>query len=205
MSLPLKIYTVFWIIYLVTALAYLFRTKKYQILFRLEYIRFLSQRWKWVTFIISGSTITLLGPYTIDYTWDYIDGFFMSVLTFYTAPWAVGTIYQVGKGMTMKTNIFPATALWFFSSSWSYDIYLYLRDGEYPLTWSNNFVLSSVLYISAGLFWNLDWKSSGGVYFAFTDRSWPQIPLDNHTFLKIFWIALPFAIIAMWLTLGLLK
>jgi hypothetical protein len=34
--------------------------------------------------------------------------------------------------------------------------YLWMRDGHYPVTWWANLLASSVLYLCAGLFWNLD-------------------------------------------------
>jgi hypothetical protein len=55
-----------------------------------------------------------------------------------------------------------ALCLWLFSASWSYDLYLLLRDGSYPVTWLANLFASSLLYLSAGLFWNLHWTARTG-------------------------------------------
>ena len=81
-----------------------------------------------------------------------------------------------------------------FSASWSYDGYLVLRDGTYPFTWLPNIFASSVLYLSAGLFWNLQWREGRGVHFGFTEPDWPA-PLATPAFNRILWYALPFMIL----------
>jgi len=35
-----------------------------------------------------------LAPYSGDPTWDYADAAFMCILTYITAPWAVGVLYR---------------------------------------------------------------------------------------------------------------
>jgi len=88
-----------------------------------------------------------------------------------------------------------AICIWMFSASWSYDLYLILRDGAYPDTWFPNIFASSVLYVSAGLLWNLEWKEGRGVIFGFMEPSWPEVA-DNRVFRKIVWFALPFMALA---------
>ena len=100
----------------------------------------------------------------------------MSVLTFSTAPWAVGTIYRIIGRIEPVNRLFVAANAWLFSASWSYDGYLVLRDGRYPSTWLYNLMASSVLFILAGLFWNLEWVPERGVIFAFMQRKWPSAP-----------------------------
>jgi hypothetical protein len=64
----------------------------------------LFQDWKIVTFIISAIGLTVIAPYTGDPTWDYVDAAFMSILTYTTAPWVVGTIYLTLRGKTMMVQ-----------------------------------------------------------------------------------------------------
>ena len=158
------------------------------------YWHFLTVRWKWVTFAISTSGMTVIAPYTGDPTWDYFDAIFMSVLTYFTAPWVAGIIYQGLQGKQSLKLLYIAACCWLFSASWSYDLYILVRDGEYPHTWWSNMMLSSVLYICAGLMWNLEYWPGTGVKFAFMREDWPKrMPADR--FMKIFLFALPFMII----------
>jgi hypothetical protein len=90
---------------------------------------------------------------------------------------------------------YVAACAWMFSASWSYDIYLVFRDGAYPITWFSNIFASSVLYLSAGLLWNLQWQSGRGVIFAFMAEGWPR-PSGAGQFSRLVWIALPFMLIA---------
>jgi hypothetical protein len=61
------------------------------------YARFLFKSWKIVTFVIGATGLTLIAPYTGDPTWDYIDAMFMSLLTYLTAPWAIGVLFKALK------------------------------------------------------------------------------------------------------------
>jgi hypothetical protein len=118
----------------------------------------------------------------------------MSVLAFATAPWAVGALYRTFRRRAPWTHGYIAACLWLFSASWFYDAYIWLRDGEYSPFWLTNLLLSSILYLSAGLLWNLEWTERTGVVFQFTEPDWPQRGASQ--FAKIVWAALPFAIIA---------
>jgi hypothetical protein len=119
----------------------------------------------------------------------------MSILTFATAPWAVGTLYLSIRGKAMAAKVYVAIFIWMFSASWSYDLYLVVRDGAYPDTWLPNIFASSVLYVSGGLLWNLEWKRGRGVIFGFMEPGWPEVT-DKREFRKIVWFALPFMILA---------
>lgn len=144
---------------------------------RPEYWRFLLVPWKVVTFAVATAGITLVAPYTGDPTWDHTDALFMSVLAFATAPWTVGVLYRSSAtGGTGAADGFAAACVGLFSASWSYDLYLFARDGEYPVTWLANLLASSVLYLCAGLFWSLDWRPDAGMVFAFTRPDWPRPP-----------------------------
>ncbi len=143
---------------------------------RSEYWRFLGRPWKLATFTVAATGLVLIAPYTGDPTWDYVDAAFMSVLAFCTAPWAIGALYRRLRGEGSTRQSFVALCLWLFSASWSYDFYLFWRDGYYPVTWWANLFASSVLYLCAGLFWSLDWVPGRGTVFAFTEAAWPRVP-----------------------------
>ncbi len=155
------------------------------------YLKFLTTSWKLITFGIAAIGMTVIAPYTGDPTWDYVDAMFMSALTFLTAPWAVGMLY---RAILIKQadwgKAYIAACLWLFSASWSYDLYIVLRDGIYPLTWLANLYLSSILYLLAGMLWNLDWTSGRGLHFAFIKDNWFE-PNPNPVFIKLLWLGLP--------------
>jgi len=140
-----------------------------------SYWLYLAKPWKLVTFAMAAAGVTLIAPYIGDPTWDYVDAAFMSTLTFSTAPWVVGTFFRATLRGFDGFRTFIAAALWLFSASWSYDVYLLIRDGYYPVTWWANLVASSVLYFAGGLFWNLDWNAARGWTFGFTEEGWPPI------------------------------
>ncbi|NIM99365.1 MAG: hypothetical protein GTO24_15210 [candidate division Zixibacteria bacterium] len=188
-------YTLGWSLACLAAIHLMLRHRSAIGLFRPQYWHFLLQGWKIVTFLIAAVGLTIIAPYTGDPTWDYVDASFMSILTFATAPWAVGTLYLAIRGKAMFAQAYVAICIWIFSASWSYDLYLVLRDGFYPVTWLPNMFASSVLYILAGLLWNLDWKEGRGVIFGFMEPSWPQVT-DSPVFRKILWFAIPFMVLA---------
>lgn len=169
-----KIYTFIWISGLIISLI-LFLHKRHLFSFaQRKYLLFLLKPWKLVTFILATAFMTFIAPFSGDYTWDYMDGFVMSVLTYLTAPWVVGTFYRFRIQKAIFQQLFVAFCLWMVSVSWFYDLYIYFRDKVYPATWLPNIPLSSILYLCAGLLWNLDWTPERGVYFSFTksDDEW---------------------------------
>jgi hypothetical protein len=178
---------------LVAAGMFIFRFNTLDIT-RRSYWRFLLQPWKVVTFAIAALGLIVIAPYTGDPTWDYYDATFMSVLTFATAPWAVGVLYKTVRGQRAFGDACLAGCVWMFSASWSYDLYLLLRDGEYPATWDVNIAASSVLYLAAGLLWSLAYQHNTGVVFAFMDKSWPACTQPT-TFRQVVVYALPFMLI----------
>ena len=147
-----------------------------------------------MTFVIATTGLTVIAPYTGDPTWDYFDALFMSLLTYFTAPWAIGTLFKAFKRELPFKHAFVAFCAWMFSASWSYDLYILIRDGYYPITWFSNIFASSVLYILAGLLWNLDWKQKRGIIFSFMESEWPTSSTDS-VFPKILLFALPIMII----------
>ena len=190
MSTFIFIYLVCWAFACLVALVLYIRDKNAYALSHVEYWRFLFVRWKVITFIIAATGMTVIAPYTGDPTWDYADALFMSVLTFLTAPWSIGSIYKVLKKEIPFQQGFVAVCLWMFSASWSYDVYLLIRDGKYPATWFANIFASSVLYLLAGLLWNLEYRLGRGAIFSFMEADWPT-PANNVVFPKILWFALP--------------
>jgi hypothetical protein len=193
-----KFYIICWSTACFVALFLLIKGWKLFALSRKEYWHFLLKPWRISTFIIACAGMIVMAPYTGDPTWDYLDAFFMSALTYLTAPWALGALYHVAKRKRRPSQAFVALCFWMFSASWSYDLYLVLRDGDYPITWFSNIFASSVLYISAGLFWNLDWIQRRGVTFAFLEEGWPPSTSEG-TFSNIVWFALPFMVLVSFL------
>jgi hypothetical protein len=138
------------------------------------YFAFLALPWKLATAGIGLAFFVLVAPYTGDPTWDRVDAGFMSGLTFLTAPWSVGALYRVARRRLPLRQGLVAGCLWLLSASWSYDLYILLRDGHHPPTWAYNLIASSVLYGSAGLLWNLEWREGRGVVFGFMQDDWPR-------------------------------
>lgn len=167
-------YVAAWGTVCIIAAVLLMRNRPRLALSSVSYWRYLVRPWKVVTFVVAALGITLIAPYTGDPTWDYVDAAFMSVLAFATAPWTVATFYRAVRRRAAGADVFIAAVIWLFSASWSYDLYLWMRDGDYPVTWFGNLVASSVLYLAAGLFWNLDWDAERGWCFGFTDERWPH-------------------------------
>ena len=151
-----------------------------------------------IVFGVALTGMVALAPYSGDPTWDYADAAFMCILTYITAPWAVGVLYRFRRFHPDLKAVYVALCLWLFSASWSYDLYILLRDGVYPATWSSNLILSSILYWAAGCLWSLT-GSASGVTFAFRLPGWFQedqrIPLR-----RLMLYALPFVLLAAWLT-----
>jgi hypothetical protein len=161
-----------------------------------DYWRFLGAPWKLATFAIATAGITLIAPYTGDPTWDYVDALLMSVLTFATAPWAIGVIWLALRGRMPLGQAYVAACAWLFSASWCYDIYLVWRDGGYPATWLANLGASSTLYVTAGMLWNLEWRAGRGVVFGFMLDGWPAPAAERPGQHRIWWIALPLMLFA---------
>jgi hypothetical protein len=204
MPLSLKAYMAGWLAASGAALALYLRERGSYAFSHCAYWRFLLVPWKAVIFAVAAAGITFMAPYTDDPTWDYYNAFGMSVLTFTTAPWAIGALYRSVHRLLPVRQAFVALSLMFFSSSWSYDLYLLLRDGDYPSTWLPNLYASSFVYILAGLLWSLDWREGRGVLFAFMDKEWPAPP-NPAASRKVLWFALPIILIVAALFLQFLR
>jgi hypothetical protein len=184
-----------WLLLCMIAAVQLWRHRHVLSLFQRDYRLFMSAPWKLASFAVAFAGIVLIAPYTGDPTWDYIDAGFMALLTFATAPWSVGSLYRWLRRPRRHREAFLAAVLWMFSASWSYDGYLLLRDGYYPVTWLPNIPASSVLYCAAGLMWSLEWQPGRGVIFGFMREDWPR-PLADDGLWRVLAHALPFMALA---------
>ena len=195
MDIRFSAYMAAWSLACLAAVVILLRERPSAALFSRRYWRFLLAPWKLGTFLVAASGMCIMAPYTGDPTWDYVDAGFMALLTFLSAPWAVGTLFKAARRELPVSLGFAAACVWLFSASWSYDLYILLKDGIYPPSWASNMALSSVLYCSAGLMWSLDWREGRGIHFAFTTDDWPAPPL-RRVFVKVIWWALPWMLLA---------
>lgn len=194
MNSHFTIYTVSWVLYCLLALVMFLRDRRSYAVARREYWRDLVKPWKVVTFLVAAISFMVMAPYTGDPTWDAFDAGFMSLFTFASAPFAVGSLYRMVTGRLLVGQLVVISAVWMFSASWCYDIYIFLRDGSYPVTWSSNITASSLLYFLAGLLWNLDWKKGKGVILSFREETWPYVSRER-VFGRIVWFALPVMIL----------
>lgn len=185
-----KLYLASYSVACLVAVVMMFRESDSLVLFKKEYRQFLYSRWKLVTFAIAAISMTVMAPYTGDPTWDYVDASFMSILTFLTAPWAVGTLFLALRRQAKIIHVYIAICVWMFSVSWSYDVYILIKDGYYPGTWLPNIVLSSILYLAAGMMWNLQKKAGRGVILGFMESGWPDASYELG-FRQVIWFALP--------------
>jgi hypothetical protein len=142
-------------------------------LFSDGYRRFLATPWRVATFVLGTFALAVIAPYTGDPTWDYGLAVVMATLTFATGPWSLGCLYRAARGREGAAVIFVAVVCWLTAASWSYDLYVLLRQHVYPPSAAANLFASSVLFVTAGLFWNLDWRPGRGVTFAFLESDWP--------------------------------
>lgn len=185
-----KIYIACWSFACIVALALYLRKPAGFIISSRKYWHFLAEPWKLATFAAGAAVITLVAPYTSDPTWDHADGAFMSILCFATAPWVAGVLFLLARGKAGWAEGYVAVCAWLFSACWSYDIYLVWRDGAYPATWLPNLLASSLIYLCAGLFWNLEWQRGRGVIFSFLKDNWPSRPEASSL-----WRVAPYALI----------
>lgn len=198
MTLAHQLYTAAGAAFCLAALVIAVRAGRRFVIARPAYWRLLGRPWRLATFAVALTGITLIAPYTGDPYWDYVDAPVMAACTFITAPWALGVICRaVRNGPTVE--LLPAIAAWMWSASWSYDLWIVVRDGHYPVTWATNIVASSCLYAFAGFFWSLTWRPGAGVSLVFLRVDWPAE--DDASFVRVIWWAVPvMAFIALLMT-----
>ena len=80
------------------------------------------------TFLVGATGLCIVSRYAGDPTWDIPVSLIMATAAFLTAPWAVRTIFS--RRSTRRAWCL-ALAAWYLSTSASYDLYLFLRDGVY--------------------------------------------------------------------------
>jgi len=193
-SIFFQIYLASWSLACIIAIFLMFKLRHELDLFQKNYWNGLFQSWKLITFLIATAGLTLIAPYSGDWSWDYVDAIFMSVFTYTSAPWVLGTLFLAIKRKRNFATAYIAICLWMFSASWSYDLYILIRDGSYPMTWFANIFASSSLYIAAGFFWNLEYIKNRGVVFGFMEANWPSISSERK-FKKVALYALLFMLI----------
>jgi hypothetical protein len=195
------IYIASWATFCVAAVILFARDQKRLIPEWRRYLGFLLVPWKLGVFAIAFAFVTFAGRYTNDESWDWVTGSGMSMLTFLTAPWSVGIVYQVLVGRRPLPYLVIAIALLLFSSSWFYDAYLLLRDGVYTRRWAGNLMLSPIIYLAAGVLWNLeakeeqDFGDQGGVRLSFVRMDWPSRPI-NTRFEPLILASIPLIVVA---------
>jgi hypothetical protein len=187
------VYVAAWVAATSVAIFFVARSRRDFALLSGSYLRSLTAGWKIVLFGMAASFFVFAAPYTGDPTWDRFDGAMMSVLTFLTAPWAVGTLARVRRGKSSRKQVYVAFIALMVSASWCYDGYLFLRDGRYPSTWYANIAASGTMYIGAGMLFSLTHVKGRGIVFDFMTDEWFALP--RAAFRKV-------ALIAMLLVLG---
>jgi hypothetical protein len=170
------IYTAAWSTALLCAAFVVARDVRRFELFSSHYLRTMLRPWRLATGIVATGFFVLAAPYANDPTWDRTLGFFMGALTWLTAPWSVGTLWQAVRRKRGAAHAYVAACVWLWSASWSYDFYTWQRLGVYPASWSSNLAASSVLYALAGLCWSLTSRDGVGVTFTFL---WPEWPAES--------------------------
>lgn len=189
MGLFFSIYTLLWILACILALIVCLSDSHSFAFSRGDYWKFLLSPWKIATFIVAAAAMVVIAPYSGDPTWDAVDAGFMSLMTFLGAPWAIGSVYRLATRKLPLKQALVIFVVWMFTVSWSYDLYIFFRDGHYPAAWFSNIFASSFLYVTAGLLWNLDWNKDKGVILSFREKTWPYP--SPAAFGKIIWFALP--------------
>lgn len=80
MPTAFALYTAFWIVACLSAVAVAVVQRRRIELFDGAYWRFLARPWRLTTFFVAAGSLIVVAPYTGDPTWDYVDATFMSVL-----------------------------------------------------------------------------------------------------------------------------
>jgi hypothetical protein len=203
-------YVALWAAFCGAALCILAADRKHLLPEWRRYLRFLFLPWKLCLFVPALLFVSFAGRFTNDETWDLVTGAGMSLLTFFTAPWSIGLFYQVAKRRRPWRYLVVATALLLFSSSWFYDGYLLWRDGAYSVRWWSNLLLSPIIYIAAGLLWNLEavehnsFDEGGRARLSFLRPDWPALP-HNPGFAELLPLAFLFVLVAAYVLTGFVR
>jgi len=161
------------------------------------YWRSLVVPWKLVVFAIALVSMMAIAPKTGDPTWDWFDAGFMGLFTYLTAPWTLGAFVR----RRPPAELYVAACTWLFSASWSYDLYIFVRDGFYPLSWASNMIASSILYAAGGACFSLAYSDTRlRVTPGFLQPDWPanvrEAPFSRVAPVALVLIALVVAMLA---------
>ena len=148
-----------------------FRQRASLSLFSSGYRAQLLARTRLSAFAVALAVFVFVAPLTGDPTWDAVDAIFMSVGCYVFAPWTCAVIYRAKQ--TSKLELALALLFSLAVVSFSYDLYIALRDGVFPPTSRENLLASSILYILGGLFFSLGHHRERGLLFVFMDARWP--------------------------------
>lgn len=155
-----------------------------------------------VLFAVALAAFVIGAPWMGDPTWDAIDATFMSVGCYVAAPWTCGLLYGAlfraggaGARRASRAEAFVATIAWLVVTSWSYDVYLVVRDGLYPVTFRENAIASTILYLLGGLFFSIGPHAERGLLFVFMDPRWPAWHGDPWTMRQAIGALLLFALL----------
>lgn len=169
----LQLYLAAWVAAVAAFVIAVSRSRSHHGLITAGYRRFLFARWKLATFAAATTVVTVAGHWSGDPTWDDVDSILISTSTFLLAPWSVGVLWRSLRTRRATTRTATA-AIAFFIPCWTYDAYILMRDGAYPLTWWSNLMASGSITAMAGMFWNLEWREGVGATFAFSWDPWPD-------------------------------
>lgn len=119
--------------------------------------------WRLATFIAGTTALCILSRFAGDPAWDVGVSLLMAVATFLTAPTVVDTWVRQRR-VTARSVVFGLG-----STSATFHVYQLWRTGSLHLDWfAGNLAGSSVLYLAAGVVWNLSpreprhWLAAGG-------------------------------------------
>ncbi|MCK4980228.1 MAG: hypothetical protein KAS62_07520 [Candidatus Delongbacteria bacterium] len=166
-------YFIVWVILLAIAVIIVLKNKNEYEFFDKNYWSFIFEKWKLITFFIAVICISTAAPFSNDHTWDLYDSILISVVTYFVAPWSVGILYKSFKKRVFSSKFYVSMVM-LLLPCWTYDAYIFFRDGYYPITWATNVIISTGIVITAGLFWNLCWSKEHGTEFAFRIDDWPH-------------------------------
>lgn len=191
-------YVSFWIPLTFACACFMIAKRRKLPIFQRHYANLLIRPWKLATFVIATAALSYFATFGFDPSWDIPETLLMSALTFWLAPFSVGVAYRYAKGIRRdRTELFIATVLLFFSSSWFYDAYaaLFLL-GEYPTMAFANLGLSPFFYVLAGMFWSLECDGKHPT-FAFARENWLESPRKGNCLFQSLWIVVPIMLFMM--------
>lgn len=127
-----------------------------------EYWRFIFTPTRFLIYLVGSLALILPVPYINYHSWDYPIAIFQPILSYLTAPWAIGIFYKFTKGTFIIDEIFVAFCLMLFAGSWSVELYLIFRDGSYMPDWLINIPIGIGCYVLMGILWNIEFKNGKG-------------------------------------------